>query len=250
MALLARIGRLFRGFTSRLLGQVEERNPEALMEAARQDFRSRMALYTQALARVAGVAERLKIQIGSGTATARDLERRIVVQHQVGNDEAAGVLAREFMERKAELAAHTTELEQTEQAYQANLQQAQIVQRQFEEKIRSLQRQLSQVQVQEAQAEAAAALADVAFKVGDLGDTMKTVEEILARRYELSAGQARLARDFSAPSGALETPQERQALNRATLSEYLASRDAASTSPPASAPPDEQEKIRKLPPAA
>jgi hypothetical protein len=36
---------------------LEERNPEALMEAARQDFRNKMAQYNMALARMAGVAE-------------------------------------------------------------------------------------------------------------------------------------------------------------------------------------------------
>ena len=54
------------------------------------------------------------------------------------------------------------------------------MQREFEDKVRRLEKQLSQVQIKEAQAEAAAALGNTAFKVGDLGDTLKDVEGILA----------------------------------------------------------------------
>ena len=77
-----------------------------------------------------------------------------------------------------------------------NLRQAKVAQQEFQDKVRKLEKQLSQVKVKEAQAEAASALSSVAFKVGDLGDTMKTVEEILQKRYEVSAGKARLAKDM------------------------------------------------------
>ena len=59
---MARISRLFRGFMGLFVSGLEERNPEALMEAAREDFRSKMVQYNMALAQMAGVAERLKIQ--------------------------------------------------------------------------------------------------------------------------------------------------------------------------------------------
>ena len=53
MAIFARIGRLFRGFLSLFISGLEESNPEALMEAARQEFRDKMAQYNMALARMA-----------------------------------------------------------------------------------------------------------------------------------------------------------------------------------------------------
>ncbi len=106
----------------------------------------------------------------------------------------AGSLARELQELRADLETDTKELNDTEEAYQGNLRQAKIAQKEFEEKIRRLDKQLSQVKIKEAQAEAASALGNVAFKVGDMGDTMKTVEEVLAKRYEVSAGKAGLPR--------------------------------------------------------
>jgi phage shock protein A len=223
MAIFARIGRLFRGFFSLFISGLEEGNPEALMEAARQEFRDKMVHYNQALARMAGVAERLKIQIRAKTARAQDLERRILANHHAGNMELAGSLARELQELKADLTNDTSELSETEEAYQGNLRQAKVAQKEFEDKLRRLDKQLSQVKIKEAQAEAAAALGNAAFTVGDLGDTMKSVEEILAKRYEYSAGKARVAKDLVDMDMVQEKESERKALEQAALAEFLAS---------------------------
>lgn len=232
MAIVARISRLFRGFLGLFVSGLEERNPEALMEAAREEFRSKMAQYNMALAQMAGVAERLKSQIKSKTARAQDLERRILANHHAGNMELAGALARELQELKADLTIDTNELNETETAYQANLRQAKVSQREFEDKINQLQKKLSQVKIKEAQAEAAAALSNVAFKVGDLGDSMKTVEEVLAKRYEASAGKARVAADLVDMDKIQEKETERKALEQSALAEFLASQGIQSKATP------------------
>jgi phage shock protein A len=223
MGMFARIGRLFRGFFSLFITGIEARNPEALMEAARQEFREKMTQYNLALARMAGVAERLKNQIKAKTVRAQELERRILANHRAGNMELAGSLARELQELKADLTADTNELSETEVAYQSNLRQARVVQKDFEDKVRGLEKQLSLVKIKEAQAEAAAALGNAAFKVGDLGDTMKTVEEVLAKRYEVSAGKARVAKDLVDMEKVQEKEGERKALEQVALAEFLAS---------------------------
>ena len=238
MAVMSRLSRLVRGFFGLFISGLEESNPEALMEAARQDFRDKMAQYNLALAQMAGVAERLKNQIKSKTARAQELERRILANHQAGNLELAGTLARELQELKADLTTDTTELQETENAYQGNLRQAKLVQKEFEEKVNRLQKQLSQVKIKEAQAEAAAALSSVAFKVGDLGDSMKTVEEVLTKRYERSAGKARVAADLVDMGKIQEKEAERKALEQSALAEFLASQgiqSPASTESPTAA---------------
>ncbi len=241
MAMFARIGRLFRGFFGLFISGIEERNPEALMEAARQEFRDKIAQYNLALARMAGVAERLKIQIKAKTARAQDLERRILANHQAGNMELAGSLARELQELKADLTTDTNELAETETAYQGNLRQAKVVQREFEDKIRGLEKQLSQVKIKEAEAEAAAALSNAAFKVGDLGDTMKTVQEVLSKRYEVSAGKARVAKDLVDMDKIQEKEGERKALEQTALAEFLASQGIQA--PPAAESPAAAKEI-------
>jgi len=227
---MGRLSRLLRGFIGLFISGLEERNPEALMEAARQEFRNKMVQYNLALAQMAGVAERLKNQIRGKTGRAQELERRILANHQAGNMELAGTLARELQELKADLTTDTNELQETENAYQANLRQAKVTQKEFEDKINRLQKQLSQVKIKEAQAEAAAALSSVAFNVGDLGDSMKTVEEVLAKRYERSAGKARVAADMVDIAKVQEKENERRALEQAALAEFLASQGIQSPS--------------------
>jgi phage shock protein A len=238
--MFARIGRLLRGFMGLFISGIEEANPEALMEAARQEFRQKMTQYNLALAKMAGVAERLKSQVSSKAARAQDLERRILANHRAGNMELAGSLARELQELKADLAVDTQELKETDEAYQANMRQAKLAQREFEDKVRKLEKQLSQVKIKEAQAEAASALTSVAFKVGDLGDTMKTVEDVLQKRYEVSAGKARVAKDMVDMESIEEKENERKALEQVALAEFLASQGiqatpAAESQPPAAA---------------
>ncbi|HVS70579.1 MAG TPA: PspA/IM30 family protein [Phycisphaerae bacterium] len=227
MGMFSRIGRLFRGFFGLFVSGLEEKNPEALMEAAKQDFRNKMALHNQALARMAGIAERLKSQIKQKTARAQELETRILANHRAGNMDLAGSLARELQELRADLTHDTAELADTEEAYQNNVRQAKVAQKEFEEKIRKLENQLSQVRVKEAQAEAASAMNNVAFKVGDLGDTMKTVEDVLNKRYEQSAGKARVAKDMIDTGALAEKETERKALEQNALAEFLASQGIA-----------------------
>ncbi len=227
--MLARLSRLFRGFLGLFLSGLEEANPEALMEAARTEFRDKMTQYNLALARMAGVAERLKAQVKTKAARAQELERRILANHRAGNMELAGTLARELQELKADLTVDSQELKETEEAYDVNLRQAKVAQREFEDKVRRVEKQLSQVKIKEAQAEAAAALSNVAFKVGDLGDTMKTVDEILQNRYEVSAGKARLAKDMVDIDAVEEKENERKALEQVALAEFLASQGIQAT---------------------
>ena len=146
--------------------------------------------------------------------------------------ELAGTLARELQELKADLTIDTQELQETEEAYQANLRQAKVAQQEFQDKIGRLEKQLSQVKIKEAQAEAATALSSVAFKVGDLGDTMKTVEDVLQKRYEVSAGKARVARDMVDMAAVQEKESERKALEQTALAEFLASQGMQATPAP------------------
>jgi phage shock protein A len=205
------------------------------MEAARQEFRDKMTNYNMALARMAGLAERLKGQVKMKATKAQDLERRIMANHRAGNMDLAGSLARELQELKVDLTTDTGELQETEEAYQANLRQARVAQKDFEDKVRRLESQLSQVKIKEAQAEAATALSNVAFKVGDLGDTMKTVEEVLQKRYEVSAGKARVAKDMVNMEHVQERENERKALEQTALAEFLASQ-GVQAAPVADAP--------------
>jgi phage shock protein A len=222
MGFFARVGRFFRGFIGLFISGLEESNPEILLEAAKQDFHGKLVKYNNALARLAGIAESLKAQIKGKTQKVQMLTQRVLANNAAGNAELAGSLAREFQEIKADLTHDTQELTETEQAYQANVENAKVARKEFDEKLRSLERQLSQVKVKEAQAEAAAALSGVAFNIADVGDTLKNAEEVLQKRYEKAAGKARVTMDMTDSSAAREKETERKALEQQALAEFLA----------------------------
>ena len=97
------------------------------------------------------------------------------------------------------------------------------------------------MQIKEAQAEAAAALGNTAFKVGDLGDTLKDVESVLEKRYEVSAGKARVAKDMVNMAEIQEKEGERKALEQNALAEFLASQGVQTPGTSASAPNAEKQ---------
>ncbi|MEI7751162.1 MAG: PspA/IM30 family protein [Candidatus Omnitrophota bacterium] len=233
MGLFARVSRFFKGFVSLFISGLEEQNPEVLFEASKQEFREKMIQYNQALARIAGIAERLKLQINSKTQKAKVLEQRIMANYKAGNAELAGSLARELQELKTDLEHDSQELKDAEASYQSNLQSVKISQKEFEAKVRKLETQINQVRIKEAQAEAAAALNNVAFKVGDTGDTFKEVEEILNKKYEKAAGKARVTQDLAQTEKIKEKESEMKALDQVALAEFLAGQGVQIEQPPA-----------------
>jgi hypothetical protein len=65
---------------------------------------------------------------------------------------------------------------------------------------------------------------------------MKTVEDVLAKRYEKSAGKARVAKDMVNMEAVVEKENERKALEQVALADFLASQGIqapASTETPA-----------------
>jgi hypothetical protein len=61
---------------------------------------------------------------------------------------------------------------------------------------------------------------------------MKTVEEVLAKRYEQSAGKARVAADLVDMDKIQEKESERKALEQTALAEFLASQGIQSATTP------------------
>src|SRR5439155_176993 len=98
MNLFRRLRRLVSGLAGLLITSVEQQNPEALLDAAKQDFLAKVAQYNQALVQLASVAERIKTHLQSKTSRAMELERRIIANHKSGNIDLAGSLARELQE--------------------------------------------------------------------------------------------------------------------------------------------------------
>ncbi|MBN2143407.1 MAG: PspA/IM30 family protein [Candidatus Aureabacteria bacterium] len=244
MGIFERLGRLMKGFVGLFISGIEEKNPEALLEAARSDFSNKITEYNEALAKLAGIAERLKIQLKNKTEKTKQLESRIMANYKSGNTELAGSLARELQELKADLEHDSQEMKDTNEAYESNVRSVKITQKEFEEKIRRLERQLGQVKLKEAQAEAAAALGGIAFKTGDAGDTLKNAQDVLEKRYEKASGKMRVTQDLSSASDLGKGMElERKALEEQALAEFLANQGLQIQKPKAGEIPPVQKEI-------
>jgi len=222
MNLFRRLRRLVRGLAGLLITSVEQQNPEALLDAAKQDFLAKVAQYNQALVQLASVAERIKTHLQSKTSRAMELERRIIANHKSGNIDLAGSLARELQEIQKDIQQSAQELKETEAAYENNIANAKLARKDFDGKVRRFERQISRVKMKEAEAEAAAALNGVTFRAGDTGDTLRNIQEILDRRYERAAGKARVTADLIDSGHIAEQESERKTLEQQALAGFLA----------------------------
>jgi len=224
MNLFRRLRRLVSGLAGLLITSVEQQNPEALLDAAKQDFLAKVAQYNQALVQLASVAERIKNHLQSKTSRAAELERRILANHKAGNIELAGSLARELQDIQKDVEQSAQELKDTEAAYENNIANAKLARKDFDGKVQRFERQISRVKMKEAEAEAAAALNGVTFRAGDTGDTLRNIQEILDRRYERAAGKARVTAELIDSGHIAEEETERKALEQQALAGFLAER--------------------------
>lgn len=232
MDLLRRFLRLAKGFLGLFIGDLEEQSPEALLEAAKQDYNRRVAQYHQSLARIAGVGERLKLQIENKVSKSKILDQRILANLKAENSELAGALARELKDLKSDLEVDVQEFRETEAAYQSNLKSIKLVQHDFAAKVKHLERQLDRAKVKEAQAEAVSGLSGVSFSIADLGDTLKGVEDLLEKKMETSAGKLRLVRDLAVGDGLGEAESERRVIEQQALADFMAHRGLPSEGTP------------------
>ena len=193
------------------------------MDAARQEFREKMAQYNMALARMAGVAERLKGQVKLKTQRATIWSAASSPTTRPATWSWPAPSPASCRSSRPTSPPTWPSCPRPRRPTQANLRQAKVVQKEFEDKVKRLEKQLDQVKIKEAQAEAAGALTNASFKVGDLGDTMKTVDEVLQKRYEQAAGKARVAKDLVDMDKVREKENESKALEQAALAEFLAS---------------------------
>lgn len=219
--------RLIFGAGSLAMSNVEANNPNVMLQAAKDEFRQKMANYNNALAQVAGVGERLKAQVKAKSAKKDELESRIQANISAGNTDLAAGLASQLETLETDLNHDQQSLTDTEKAYQSNLSQVKITQDEFTRKIDALKSKMSNADIAEAQASAGAALQGVAFSANDLGDTMKSVEDSLDKRYEAAAGKARLMTDLADDGEIHAKEAEKKALDQQALAKFMAKKGLA-----------------------
>ena len=218
-----RIGNLIKGFFSLFISGIERDHPEALLESAQQEFRGQMAAARDALASSAGLCSRLANQIRDEESQIAQLTARVTANVKAGNTAVAGELALRLQNLKAELARNKEQHQIAENSYQVAVKQVTQAQQTFAKKMETLKSQLNQAKINEAIAAATAATANMSFKIGDLGDQLGRVDEILSERVSKAEGKIRATNDLvNASKGELEIKEaEQRALADQALAEFM-----------------------------
>lgn len=219
-SMFRRIGNLFRGFFSLLVGGFERRNPEALLEVEKENLRRQIGNYNEGLAAHAGLCERLMAQIRKLENDDRDLRAKTTANLRAGNRDAAAQYALRLQTVQRELVENRTQLEQAEKTYRELLKARDVSVRAAQAKLESLKQSIDDLKIKRATAELAEMAASMVGQLGGSGDTLNRLEAMIEEERTHAAGRARLARDTMSTADVMLKEEEQRALAEQALADF------------------------------
>jgi phage shock protein A len=215
-----RLSTLLRGFLSLFITGLEKANPQALIEAERENLRHQIARFNENLASHAGFCERLLRQVKAQEVQERELAGKAAAHLKAGNRELAGQYALQLKNLKEQLEENRGQLEDAEKTYQNLLKAREVSVREATEKIDKLKRLISETELLEAQAELQEMAAGMVSSIGGAGDTLNRVEGYLNERRDQAAGRARVATGSLDMTEINIKEEEQSALAEQALAEF------------------------------
>jgi phage shock protein A len=212
-----------KGFLSLFIKGIETGNPKALIEAEKEAFREKVALFNTNLAKQAGFVSRIERMIAEGAKSEQDLIAKTQANLAAGNREIAGKYAMDLKNARSSLVEYRQQLKDAQDAYQSLLKTKDVAVKEAKNKIDLLVRKLSQVEMKEAEADLRQMSQAMISEIGSDGDTLARVEESLDERLEQATGKAMVARDSTDTSEIQMKDTEMKALEQQALAEFAAS---------------------------
>jgi phage shock protein A len=217
-----RIANLVRGFFSLFISGLEKQNPEALLEAEKENLREQIGKYNQGLASHAGLCERLMTQVKKLEVEERDLRAKAGANLKVGNRQIAGQYALRLQTVTSELQENRKQLEQAEETYKNLVKARDVAVNAAKTKIDMLKHSLDDLKVKKAMAELTEMASGMISSIGGSGDTLDRLHTMVEEEREHAAGRARVARDSLDTSELDMKEAEQQALADQALAEFAA----------------------------
>jgi len=233
-----RIGNLVRGFLGLFVSGLEKQNPEALIEVEQENLRKQIANYNQGLAAHAGLCEKLMTQVKKLEAEEKDLSAKASANLRVGNRAAAGQYALRLQTIQGQLVENRTQLQDAETTYKELLKARDVTIRQVQDKIQALKFGINDLKVKRATAELSEMASGMVSSIGNSGDTLNRLHEMVEEERSVAAGRARVAKDSIDTSGIHLMEEEQNALAEAALADFAAKEglEIGGGSSPTSAP--------------
>lgn len=245
-----RIANLIRGFLSLFVSGMEKRNPEALLEAEKENLRRQIAEYNQGLAAHAGLCERLMTQVKRLEIEERELRAKASANLKAGNREVAGQYALRLQTIERQLAENRAQLAAAEETYKSLLKARDVAVNAARTKIEMLRHSLDDLKVKRAMAELTEMASGMISTIGGSGDTLDRLHTMVEAEREKAAGRARVAKDSMDTSQVDLKGAEQAALAEQALAEFAAREGIALEPLPGQAAPAEAAPAKTMGPEA
>jgi phage shock protein A len=216
-----RLKTLVRGFLSLFISGIEKANPQALIEAEKENLREQVARFNNNLATHAAFVERLMRQVKNLEKQESELAAKTAAHLKLGHRKPAGQYALQLKTTREQIEENRQQLVQAEETFKQLVKSRDVSVRDAQQKIQSLKRMLTETQMLEAQAELQEMAQGMVTSIGGSGDTLSRVEEYLTERRDKAAGRARVAGTIDASEVEL-LEAEQEALADQALNEFAA----------------------------
>lgn len=227
MALFSRIYNQIRGRISLFFSSLEFRNPEVLLENAKEDLKANRVRMQNGVAQMAAVSERLKRQIADGERRKQDLEGRVMVMYNAGKEDLAAELAEQLQQVEGDLSENRAEFEANEAAYKEFIGACQTVEKETRKKIEKLTASLSKAKAKEAMADVSELLSGTVSQQSASLENMSRLEDVVTEKLDKASGRLRAAQDSSQFTDIKLKQQEQEISKKAALANFLARKNIA-----------------------
>jgi phage shock protein A len=217
-----RLSNLIRGFFGLFISGLERQNPEALLEVEQENLRKQIGQYNQGLASHAGLCERLISQVKQLENEQRDLRAKATANLRAGNRDAAAQYALRLQTVDRELEENRAQLEQAEKTYKDLVKARDVAITAARSKIEALKSGISDLKMKRAMAELTEMASGMITGIGQSGETLDRLTNIVEEERSKAAGRARVARDSMDTSGVQMKEAEQKALADQALADFAA----------------------------
>jgi phage shock protein A len=222
MQLFMRSWNVLRGLFGRLVSNMERRHPEALLERERERFRASIAQFNEGLVMHATLSERLKSQIASGTARAKQIQDRLRATLRSGNETAAGRLALELKSVEQAIASDRSKFASAEAAYQQLLETRDAAVAETRSRLEELRFQIGDLKVNRAVADLETMAAAMVGRINDPGDGLNRLQEMVGEENEKARARRRVTSQAAGEDDVSIRAAERRLLEAEALAEFKA----------------------------
>jgi hypothetical protein len=217
-----RLANLIRGVLGRFVTGLEESNPRALLENEKENLSLQVRNFNDGLVHHAALCERLMAQVRKLEGEEKVLETRTRGHLRIGDRSAAAQSALRLQTISRELEENRRQAEEAEQTFRELVKARDVAVQSARAKIEALRRSIDDLQVQESMAELNKMASGLMTGLGDTGDTLARLEQMVEDQRSKAVGLSRVAREAMNTSEIEAEVAEQEAAAESALADFAA----------------------------